>query len=108
VSATELRGHVVGTWWYDAYDPKGPFSLVTFSPNGQLSVLHTNTPSEQEHHAYWRIDQDGDLIITKTKGALPGSDNSPWNLEIFTLDRMTDTEMVFSHPSMAGRMTFKK
>ena len=103
VPAAELRAHIVGSWWFDNYNPDGPFVLFTFSPDGQLSVLHTNSPDKQVRHLYWRVDWDGILIVTKTRDALPGS-----NDEMFFLDHMTDGEMVFGHPSVAGRMTFKK
>ena len=103
VSATDLQEHIIGSWWYDAYNPDGPVTRVTFSPDGRWSLLHTNTPSGQKRDGYWRVTPDGVLLLTKTKDALPDS-----NEQIFILDRLTDTEMIFGHPSMAGRMTFKK
>ena len=103
VSATELRAQIVGSWWYDDYNPDGPFVHVTFSPDGRFSSLNTNSPSAKRHDGYWRVTPDGVLLVTQTKDALPQSNN-----EMFILDRLTDTEMIFSHLSVAGRMTFKK
>ena len=103
VSGTELREHIVGSWWFDDYNPKGPVFFVTFSPDGRFSLLSTNSPGAKRHDAYWRVTPDGALLVTKAKDALPQS-----NHEMFILDRMTDTEMIFGHPSVAGRMTFRK
>ena len=101
-SGASLREHLVGSWWYDDYNPAGPCSFVTFSPDGRYSAQSTNSPSAKRHDAYWRA-EDGILEITQTKDALPQN-----NFEIYILDRMTDAEMVFGHPSVAGRMTFRK
>lgn len=99
----ELRERLVGSWWFDNYSSTGPFCLVTFKPDGRCTSLSTNSPKQQVRDGYWRVTTNGTLLITKDRGALPHS-----NDEMFILDRMTDTEMVFGHPSVAGRMTFRK
>lgn len=102
---SNLRAQIVGMWWFDDYNPAGPFDLVTFYPDGRFSSSNPRNPGV-EHNAYWRVEADGTLLITRTKDALPNS--NAWNDDIFVLDHMTGTEMVFAHPSVAGRMTFRK
>jgi hypothetical protein len=103
ISAPEVQQHVVGTWWCDHYSPDGPFYRVTFHPDGQWTSVRTNSPDEGASQAYWRVDTDGVLIVTKTRDALPSS-----NLEMFIPDSITERRMVFSQPSTAGRITFTK
>ena len=98
-----MREHIVGSWSFDNYNPDGPFLFVTFSPDGRWSSVSTNSPAKQRRDGYWQVTTGGVLLITKTKDALPQS-----NDEVYVLDHMTDNELVFGHPSVAGRMTFKR
>ncbi len=103
VSAAEVPQRIVGTWWCDNYYVKGPFSLVTFHPDGRWTCVRTNTPDDGVREAYWRVATNGTLFITKARDALPSS-----NLEIFVPDSITERQMVLGHPSVAGRITFTR
>ena len=104
VNSVELQEHIIGKWWFDNYSPEGPFVLVTFSPGGHLTMVNTNNPNAMMvEERYWRVATDGTLWITKTR------EPDSWsNFEMFTLHHMTDNAMIFTHLSVAGRMTFKK
>jgi hypothetical protein len=102
VSGANLKARVVGEWWFDDYNPAGHFYLVTFYPDGRFRSSNPYKPGV-ERDGFWRVTADDTLLVTRTKDALPDSSE-----EIFALDHMTDTEMVFGHPSVAGRMTFRK
>ena len=108
VPAADLRAHLVGSWWCDNYFPEGPWLHVTFSPDGRWSSVNTNNPIAQTNFAFWRVEEKGSVIITKSRDALPGADGLAFNDEIFIVDHMSDTEIVFGQPSIGGRITFKK
>jgi hypothetical protein len=87
-----LRRHIVGTWYSGDAWMGAPFSLVTFSADGQFTRSSTNGPPAIFPKGYWRVGHTGAVTLTAQRDSPPVA-----AFEVFRVQRLTRHTMLFTN-----------